>query len=550
VINSGLFFVLPVSVIRSCMATHGFGAHTSDEDTGLHSFFTCPFAHSVEDQDVEITMSESECSNLPVNNGDFNVLPPEIFIEIFRLCSNDDLEDGRMLSQTNDKPEIINGPWNLSQVCAHWRALCLSTPSLWTTITICSETVELKDIHPSLGAVALLEEGLRRCGDSDLFVSIEGVCLQIGWIKPFIPYCSQWKSLTLVIASTSSESSPRAWNSALSPVLHKLPRLQLLAVFMAVSHEVIAQMELEDFTGLTIFQDAPRLQNVEIHLLHWAPYTVELPWSVLTTLTLHFVRDKCFVSMLKQSYNLRALTIEGPMALSGDHVHHIGLQSLETEWTSILVSMTLPSLRTLRTTVRDVQAADPSNFDEDQTSDQVNHVVNFVIRSQCSLTSLSLIMDSLRVTSVHLHALLRVCPSLTQLFIFALELATLEELIKLLTRRSDDLIMNDNNPYLLPGLQTLNMYLIAHPPSKLTAPDLLLPLLDSFILSRRTENKQMLQGIRLYAPNYDSETLIRAARVYESQFKRWHAEGLRLFICSGMLVTSGRVYLQADQQLS
>jgi hypothetical protein len=143
------------------MATLGSIVHTSNEDADIQSLFTCSFAHLLEDQDVGIAISRSECSELrPLNSGDF--LPPEIFIEIFRLCCND-LKDGRTLAQNDINPEIINGPWNLSQVCARWRALCLSTASLWTTITLCSKSGEVRDIHPSLGAVALLEEGLRRC---------------------------------------------------------------------------------------------------------------------------------------------------------------------------------------------------------------------------------------------------------------------------------------------------------------------------------------------------------------------------------------------------
>jgi hypothetical protein len=77
------------------------------------SFIFYAFIHLFEDQDIEIARSsQSECSRFPVDGGDF--LPPEIFIEIFRLCPNDGFEDQRMLAQKNKGPDIINGPWNLS----------------------------------------------------------------------------------------------------------------------------------------------------------------------------------------------------------------------------------------------------------------------------------------------------------------------------------------------------------------------------------------------------------------------------------------------------
>ncbi|KAJ7609031.1 hypothetical protein FB45DRAFT_703426, partial [Roridomyces roridus] len=55
--------------------------------------------------------------------------PPEVLAEIFSwtLPSSDELEGCSSVRMKMEK-----SPWTLGQVCRRWRAIALSTPSLWS----------------------------------------------------------------------------------------------------------------------------------------------------------------------------------------------------------------------------------------------------------------------------------------------------------------------------------------------------------------------------------------------------------------------------------
>ncbi|KAF8186725.1 hypothetical protein BJ912DRAFT_451306 [Pholiota molesta] len=65
-------------------------------------------------------INESDPPRIPINE-----LPYEILWEIFSRCV--DQSSARVVMQPNTKI----APMSLCQVCAPWRAVVLSTPSLW-----------------------------------------------------------------------------------------------------------------------------------------------------------------------------------------------------------------------------------------------------------------------------------------------------------------------------------------------------------------------------------------------------------------------------------
>ncbi|KAK0200073.1 hypothetical protein DFS33DRAFT_216412 [Desarmillaria ectypa] len=69
-------------------------------------------------------------------------LPNEILSEIFSFAC----------TVMSDSVDIVNGvPWVLSRVCSLWRSICLSSPHLWSTITIASTSSSRHHVAGILG---------------------------------------------------------------------------------------------------------------------------------------------------------------------------------------------------------------------------------------------------------------------------------------------------------------------------------------------------------------------------------------------------------------
>ncbi|KAJ7835234.1 hypothetical protein B0H14DRAFT_2590378 [Mycena olivaceomarginata] len=71
------------------------------------------------------------------------LIPPELLCSIFTLLTPP-LKSGSSLTIVSSRLRvpsmgrhcILGRPWVLSHVCSHWRALAISLPSLWTSITV------------------------------------------------------------------------------------------------------------------------------------------------------------------------------------------------------------------------------------------------------------------------------------------------------------------------------------------------------------------------------------------------------------------------------
>ncbi|KAJ7114045.1 hypothetical protein C8R44DRAFT_553372, partial [Mycena epipterygia] len=79
-------------------------------------------------------------------------LPPEILLQVFLLCAPLNRLTRRDLLQ-------------LSQVCAHWRALVLGTPVFW-------RAVDLDMMFWSHKMLPLVQKALERSGSSPLQIRI------------------------------------------------------------------------------------------------------------------------------------------------------------------------------------------------------------------------------------------------------------------------------------------------------------------------------------------------------------------------------------------
>jgi hypothetical protein len=413
------------------------------------------------------------------------LLPPEILIKIFCLCPrNRDISDPAQIAVSSHKCLIENGPWSLSHVCRKWRSICISTPSLWSNIAISgtSDSDEIFEPPPLLlssDSISLIEEGLTRSKSYDLSISITGEWTDPLMAKPFLPYCSRWKSLSLEITLLDSE----AWDDVLAPISGHLPNLSALKLRIAPRHEW--GYEDDYLVQILAFQHASHLRYVDIDVnnnIEIDPDTqtrpkviIKLPWSSLTDLTtISTFGETHPMQFLPLASNLRFLRMESVYFHSGvwdGVICHTGIEALDLDWTEPLRSFTLPSLKMLRTTI----VGEPTDVED---------IIDFISRSQCELQSLCISMRSKypEVTREEIVKLLSACPAVTEFTFSGYGMISIETVFSCLIgsagKESNEEDSNDNtspihkasnltlsptNTLLLPLLQTLNIH---SPPTK------------------------------------------------------------------------------------
>ncbi|KII84432.1 hypothetical protein PLICRDRAFT_365336 [Plicaturopsis crispa FD-325 SS-3] len=122
-------------------------------------------------------------------------MPPEVLGEIFAFS----LPAGRWI-----EPKIDEAPLLLCRVCRRWRNIAISTPSLWSSISI---TVAEHHSKPQL---PLIQTWLSRSGHRPLSFSIyapanaeiAGAILEV-----YMPHIARWSAVALELLN--SESMPR-----------------------------------------------------------------------------------------------------------------------------------------------------------------------------------------------------------------------------------------------------------------------------------------------------------------------------------------------------
>jgi hypothetical protein len=360
-----------------------------------------------------------------------DLLPSELFITIFHLCPQTKDIDLTQVGVSSNKYVIENGPWTLSHVCRKWRSICISTPSLWSDITVTSASDALFELPPrfpmSPNSIPLIEEGLTHSKSYSLSISIKGVWTSPSMVKPFFPYCSRWKSLSLEIALLDSQ----AWDRALAPISGHLLNLATLKLRVAPHHVWGYD---NSSTQILAFQNALHLRYVHIDInSHVAvehddahpELIVKLPWSSLTDVTIisEFPEGHA-TRILPLASNLRFLKMEGGY---GDldmwaGMCHTGIQALDLNCPGSLRFFTLPNLKMLRITIARVPT-------------DVEDIINFISRSKCELHSLciSTSYDARGpVARGDIVELLGVCPAVTEFTFLGRKMIDVESIISCL----------------------------------------------------------------------------------------------------------------------
>ncbi|KAJ7483447.1 hypothetical protein FB451DRAFT_106651 [Mycena latifolia] len=260
-------------------------------------------------------------------------MPAEILCEIFSLTLPS-------LSEATDcgRFDVKNSPWVLGHICSHWRAIALSSPSLWSLVVINLKNYHPDDYDPLLPASAyplvFLETQIQRARTLDLFFSTHPSQSShaMDLFKLLVANCMRWKRLDATLVPEML--------TLMAPLRGHVPLLHRLAI------EWHSNSLPESAVDIDCFHEAPSL----CALATGPQLSVSFPAHQLTqyelagTSTTHLL-------VLKQAVNLvKACILIDPPELpgfSGEVIDLIHLRQLHVTHTVILDSFRLPELDSL-----------------------------------------------------------------------------------------------------------------------------------------------------------------------------------------------------------
>ncbi|KAK7036409.1 hypothetical protein VNI00_011606 [Paramarasmius palmivorus] len=191
-----------------------------------------------------------------------HLIPPEVWAQIFSLC----LPETRYIPWDSKFP-----PFTLGRVCWRWRAIVLSTPELWSSISLYIPNVSEGKAHP--GWMSLFHAFLDRSGTLPASFEIiwqPAKYSQDGIFEEFLPtviprVISRVRHLSL---SLPDRFVCMFWEE----------QMPLLESFR-LGNEYTAIMEPPTLAG------APRLRSATFDSIYLQPFVWQLPWSNLTEFT-------------------------------------------------------------------------------------------------------------------------------------------------------------------------------------------------------------------------------------------------------------------------
>ncbi|KAF8216899.1 hypothetical protein K438DRAFT_1658426 [Mycena galopus ATCC 62051] len=192
-------------------------------------------------------------------------MPPELLREIFSsaLPAAVDLSHQR-------RWDIGQAPWLLTHVSSRWRAVALSTPSLWSHIVVnycAGHDVDFSLAYPP----AMMEAQLER--SQNLKINFSGDTklrpdFQVQMFELLAQHSLRWEELSVGLTF--------AMTPVLTTIRHRIPSLQRLYIHWSVAPEDPITKQ-----ALDCFQTAPSLVDVSLlNTYHGRP--VSLPVHLLT----------------------------------------------------------------------------------------------------------------------------------------------------------------------------------------------------------------------------------------------------------------------------
>ncbi|KIM85837.1 hypothetical protein PILCRDRAFT_817078 [Piloderma croceum F 1598] len=301
-----------------------------------------------ERQKLEMSLDEYRSLVAPIRR-----MPPEMLCEMFMHC----LVDG------SNSFDVTRAPLHLTFVCSKWRRVAISTPRLWSYISL--------DYAPS--TMELLQTWLLRSGSSPLTLVFESeedddeeVIAGSSYFDTIIPHSHRWRDVTFALV----DALFMLLEHRVAEIKDHLPVLERLDLDCL---DIVDQ-------PMTIFENAPMLHTVT--LMDYSQYL--LPWHQLKNYHARaFSTTEC-LQLLQQCTNLTHCTFERLYSdlgiLNTSIVVHSKLQSMrlvDSDISELLDNIVLPALQVLA--IRD----SPNMI-------QPPRVSSFLDRSSCNLQHLTL----------------------------------------------------------------------------------------------------------------------------------------------------------------
>ncbi|KAF7303459.1 F-box domain-containing protein [Mycena indigotica] len=320
---------------------------------------------------------------MPESPSPISWLPPELLSKIFYSC----LPRNRRV-----RPHPHRAPLQMAQVSQQWRQVAVSTPALWRSIYLVFPWDHPYDGVPTLfGApeaeylagdvTSLLEVWIARAGALTLSLGIHAFYpLPRELISLIVRYHSRWESLQLMINTADTLE-----------ICGLRETFPALTSFFCVTK---ASQEIEASTP-AFLHGAPNLTVLHVPYWRWLDAHVQL--TSITALSLFYApwEGDLYHSLMDVLSSLPALRHLETSYLFPEHPATVG-SAAEVQWhtppleslllsgytSTVLQHLTLPTLRHLQVLITA------------QAKSQLKAVQNFVARSRCVLSHLSIAVTS------------------------------------------------------------------------------------------------------------------------------------------------------------
>ncbi|KAF5366158.1 hypothetical protein D9758_005777 [Tetrapyrgos nigripes] len=319
-------------------------------------------------------------------------IPVEIWMKIFPLS----LQDSFSLQTTAD--EISASALDLSHVCSVWRAVAISTPTLWSKLFInLADGSHLEDV---------LSFYLERSTDSSLVLSLYAADAN-GDLHEGLPEYG-WRTMAMLVKAHSRGSEvdiSLVWDiledGMVQDILRAVssPFCERLQTFRVSFPSIFSWFTSEDLpipspALFKLVENAPRLQS-----LHLDAFSRDylLPYFQLHDITVfdfHFLQDMVDCFTLCPNLRKADIAVETLFDYDGGeetrHITHPELSSLKCFITwraythTVLSKLTLPALTEL-----DLSVGHATSLNDDEAETATTSVQDQISRSGCQLTMLS-----------------------------------------------------------------------------------------------------------------------------------------------------------------
>ncbi|KAJ7604338.1 hypothetical protein FB45DRAFT_850887, partial [Roridomyces roridus] len=193
-------------------------------------------------------------------------LPAEVTSEIFM----------QFLPPFRQRPSLVGplSPSLLLRICRRWRDIALSTPALWSTMTL---DIEFEDEKLHEHQLGLLHSWLQRSGHCPLSIALVGSystrCTPsiTALAKAILAHASRFRDMDICVPLQDLEH-------------FTVPMPLLRSVTVGPTQYPPANTHVPGHLQRKLFLHAPRLTDVVLSNL-FNPFSITLPWSQITSLT-------------------------------------------------------------------------------------------------------------------------------------------------------------------------------------------------------------------------------------------------------------------------